>query len=96
MCLIYPFLCLSDSNRQNLYISCIIFQLMEWNRVNRAHALGSSIYAQYDLYRNHKVANLSPKYHASRATVRSCLQYVYGHYPATVADLFVVLKGAHP
>lgn len=68
---------------------------MEWNRVNRTHVLELSIYAQYDLYRNHKVANSSPKYQASRATVRSYLQYVYGHYPATMADLSVLLKGVY-
>ena len=49
-----------------------------------------------DLDRDCKVANLSPKYHASRATLRSYLQYVSGHYPAGMADLVDILEGAHP
>ena len=42
------------------------------------------------------MVNLSPKYHASRATLWSFLQYVSGNYPAGIADLVDILKGAHP
>ena len=42
------------------------------------------------------MVNLSPKYHASRATLWYFLEYVYEDYSAEMANLFVILEGAYP